>query len=175
MDIMTKERLIKLAEEEIPIHKYFGLKVEIVEKDFIKVRVPFRKDLVGDIRTNHWHGGIIATILDSVGSAIGIANFNSPEDKLSTIDLRVDYLRFANGNDLVFEGKQPFVHKWCFSHCENAQKSSSGTLLLSVDGPPAAPEAIPGCSGSHSTQELPWLRVGEALPSGARGEGPRAF
>ena len=105
MDIMTKERLIKLAEEEIPIHKYFGLKVEIVEKDFIKVRVPFRKDLVGDIRTNHWHGGIIATILDSVGSAIGIANFNSPEDKLSTIDLRVDYLRFANGYDLVFEGK----------------------------------------------------------------------
>ena len=105
MDIMTKERLIKLAEEEIPIHKYFGLKVEIVEKDFIKVRVPFRKDLVGDIRTNHWHGGIIATILDSVGSAIGIANFNSPEDKLSTIDLRVDYLRFANGNDLVFEEK----------------------------------------------------------------------
>ena len=105
MDIMTKERLIKLAEEGIPIHKYFGLKVEIVEKDFIKVRVPFRKDLVGDIRTNHWHGGIIATILDSVGSAIGIANFNSPEDKLSTIDLRVDYLRFANGNDLVFEGK----------------------------------------------------------------------
>lgn len=105
MDIMTKERLIKLAEEEIPIHKYFGLKVEIVEKDFIKVRVPFRKDLVGDIRTNHWHGGIIATILASVGSAIGIANFNSPEDKLSTIDLRVDYLRFANGNDLVFEGK----------------------------------------------------------------------
>ena len=105
MDIMTKERLIKLAEEEIPIHKYFGLKVEIVEKDFIKVRVPFRKDLVGDIRTNHWHGGIIATIFDSVGSAIGIANFNSPEDKLSTIDLRVDYLRFAKGNDLVFEGK----------------------------------------------------------------------
>ena len=105
MDIMTKERLIKLAEEEIPIHKYFGLKVEIVEKDFIKVRVPFRKDLVGDIRTNHWHGGIIAAILDSVGGAIGIANFNSSEDKLSTIDLRVDYLRFADGNDLVFEGK----------------------------------------------------------------------
>ena len=105
MDIMTKERLIKLAEEEIPIHKYFGLKVEIVEKEFIKEREPFRKDLVVNIRTNHWHGGIIATILDSVGSAIGIANFNSPEDKLSTIDLRVDYLRFANGNDLVFEGK----------------------------------------------------------------------
>lgn len=105
MDIKSKERLIKLAEEEIPIHKHFGLKVEIVEKDFIKVRVPFRKDLVGDIRTNHWHGGIIATILDSVGGAIGIANFNSPNDKLATIDLRVDYLSFADGKDLIFEGK----------------------------------------------------------------------
>lgn len=105
MDAKTKERLIRLAEEEIPIHRYFGLKVEVIEKEFIKVRVPFRKDLVGDIRTNHWHGGIIATILDSVGGAIGIANFNSSEDKLSTIDLRVDYLRFADGKDLIFEGK----------------------------------------------------------------------
>jgi uncharacterized protein (TIGR00369 family) len=105
MDATIKERLISLAEEEIPIHKHFGLKVETVEKDFIRVKVPFRKNLVGDIRTNHWHGGIIATILDSVGGAIGIANFNSPEDKLSTIDLRVDYLRFADGKDLIFEGK----------------------------------------------------------------------
>ncbi len=105
MDTKAKERLIRLAEEDIPIHKYLGLKVDTIEKDFIRVNVPFRKDLVGDIRTNHWHRGIIATILDSVGGAIGIANFNSLEDKLSTIDLRVDYLRFADGNDLVFEGK----------------------------------------------------------------------
>ena len=105
MDIKIKERLIRLAEEDIPIHKYLGLKVDTIEKNFIRVKVPFRTDLVGDIRTNHWHGGIIATILDSVGGAIGIANFNSSEDKLSTIDLRVDYLRFADGNDLVFEGK----------------------------------------------------------------------
>ncbi|MEX0360818.1 MAG: hotdog domain-containing protein [Allomuricauda sp.] len=48
---------------------------------------------------------MIATILDSVGGAIGIANFNTPEDKLSTIDLRVDYLRFADGKDLIFEGR----------------------------------------------------------------------
>lgn len=105
MDIKSKERFIKLAEEEIPFHKYLGLKIEIIEKEFIRVRVPFRKELVGDIRTNHWHGGIIAAIIDSLGGAIGIVNFNSPNDKLSTIDLRVDYLRFANGNDLIFEGK----------------------------------------------------------------------
>ena len=105
MDEKTKGRLIRLAEEEIPIHRYLGLKVETIEKEFIRVRIPFREDFVGDIRTKRWHGGIMATVMDSVGGAIGIANFESPEDKLSTIDLRVDYLRFAEGKDLLFEGK----------------------------------------------------------------------
>jgi uncharacterized protein (TIGR00369 family) len=105
MDKQISERIIRLAEDEIPIHKYFGLKVEIIEKEFIRVKVPFRKDFVGDIRTNRWHGGIMATIMDSVGGAIGIANFKSPDDKISTIDLRVDYLRFAESKDLFFEGK----------------------------------------------------------------------
>lgn len=106
MDEKTRQQLIRLAEDEIPIHRYLGLKVEIIEKAFIRVRIPFREDFVGDIRTKRWHGGIMATVMDSVGGAIGIANFESPEDKLSTIDLRVDYLRFAEGKDLIFEGKQ---------------------------------------------------------------------
>tara|TARA_A100001015_G_C15042884_1_gene741064 strand:- start:4778 stop:5206 length:429 start_codon:yes stop_codon:yes gene_type:complete len=105
MDEKTRQQLIRLAEDEIPIHRYLGLKVETIEKEFIRVRIPFREDFVGDIRTKRWHGGIMATVMDSVGGAIGIANFESPEDKLSTIDLRVDYLRFAEGKDLIFEGK----------------------------------------------------------------------
>jgi hypothetical protein len=74
MDKLTRERLIRLAEEEIPIHKYFGLKVETIEKEFIRVKVPFRKEFVGDIRNNRWHGGIMATIMNSVGGAIGVSN-----------------------------------------------------------------------------------------------------
>ena len=105
MDEKTRQRLIRLAEEEIPIHKYLGIKVERIEKEFIRVKVPFRKDFVGDIRANRWHGGIMAMMMDSVGGAIGITNFKSPEDKLSTIDLRVDYLRFAEGKELYFEAK----------------------------------------------------------------------
>ena len=105
MDEKTKERLIKLAEEDIPIHKFLGLKVDTIEKEFIRLKVPFRSDFVGDIRKNRWHGGIIATIMDTVGGAIGIANFKSPEDRLSTIDLRVDYLRGAEADTLIFEGK----------------------------------------------------------------------
>ncbi|MEM9680448.1 MAG: hotdog fold thioesterase [Bacteroidota bacterium] len=105
MDENTRQRLIKLAEEDIPIHKYLGLKVDTLEKEFIRLIVPFRSDFVGDIRNNRWHGGIIATIMDSIGGAIGVANFKSPEDRLSTIDLRVDYLRGSEAETLIFEGK----------------------------------------------------------------------
>jgi len=105
MDKKTKERFIKLAEEEIPIHKFLGLKVETIEREFVRFTVPFRDEFVGDIRRNRWHGGIIATIMDSVGGAIGVANFQSPDDRLATIDLRVDYLRGAEATTLTCEGK----------------------------------------------------------------------
>ena len=44
-------------------------------------------------------------------------------DEDSDSDLR---LEIGAHLDLVFEGYQPFGRMWCFSHCENAQKSSSG-------------------------------------------------
>lgn len=105
MDDQTKVRLIRLAEEEIPIHKFLGLKVEAIGSEYIRVKIPFRGEFVGDIRSNRWHGGVIAMIMDSVGGAIGVSNFISPGDKLSTIDLRVDYLRFAEDSDLIVEGR----------------------------------------------------------------------
>lgn len=105
MNYSDKQRLIKLAEEEIPIHKYWGLKVLSLEENMIRVKMPFKKEFVGDIRTNRWHGGIIAAVMDSLGGAIGVINFQSPEDKLSTIDLRVDYLRYAEAKDIIFEGE----------------------------------------------------------------------
>ena len=51
--------------------------------------------MVGDIRRSRWHGGVIDLIMDSVGGMVGIANFISKEDKLATIDLRIDYLQGA--------------------------------------------------------------------------------
>ncbi len=61
--------------------------------------------MVGDFRNNRWHGGVIATVMDSVGGVIGAVHFTSLEDKISTIDLRVDYLRGAEPQELMVEGK----------------------------------------------------------------------
>lgn len=104
MQDKKREIIIKAAEEEIPIHRFLGLKVEKLELDFVRVSVPYRKEFVGDVRRSRWHGGIIGTIMDSVGGMIGIANFTSKKDKLATIDLRIDYLRGAEAYDLIVEG-----------------------------------------------------------------------
>ena len=94
-----------MVEEHIPIHKFLGLKVLIIKKGYVKVRVPFRDEVIGDFRKRRWHGGMIATIMDSVGGIIGSTYFTSIEDKLSTIDLRIDYLKGAEATAIIVEGE----------------------------------------------------------------------
>ncbi|MEZ5042448.1 MAG: hotdog fold thioesterase [Saprospiraceae bacterium] len=95
----------QVIEQHIPIHKFLGLKLLVLEKGFVRVSVPFRDEVVGDFRRNRWHGGIIATIMDSVGGIVGGTYFKSFEDKLSTIDIRVDYLKGAEASSIIVEGK----------------------------------------------------------------------
>lgn len=104
--LQEKVELIKYTfEESIPMHKFLGLKIELLEESFVRIQVPFRKELAGDFRNNRWHGGVIATVMDSVGGVIGAMHFTSLQDKISTIDLRVDYLRGAEPEAIMVEGK----------------------------------------------------------------------
>src|SRR5690554_3702584 len=104
--LQNNTALIKSTfEKSIPMHKFLGLEIVLLEKNFVRINVPFRKELVGDFRNNRWHGGVIATVMDSVGGVIGAMHFTSLEDKISTIDLRVDYLRGAEPQAIMVEGK----------------------------------------------------------------------
>ncbi len=99
------EFIKQVIEQNIPIHKFLGLKLLVLEKGFVRVSVPFRDEVIGDFRRNRWHGGIIATIMDSVGGIVGGTYFKSFEDKLVTIDLRIDYLKGAEASSIIVEGK----------------------------------------------------------------------
>jgi len=101
----NKEALLKLIEDSIPIHKFLGLKVLELKDGYVKVSVPYRKEVVGDIRLNRWHGGIIATIMDSVGGITGWTHFTSNQDQLATIDIRVDYLKGAGPSTIIVTGE----------------------------------------------------------------------
>lgn len=94
-----------IIEEQIPIHKFLKLKLVEIRPGYAKVAVPFQEMVLGDILRRRWHGGILATIMDSVGGMTGMTHFTSFEDKMATIDLRVDYLKGAKDEGIVVEGE----------------------------------------------------------------------
>jgi uncharacterized protein (TIGR00369 family) len=99
----------QLVLEAIPFHKWLGLKImsgsfaDPKLEGWAHASLPYRPELIGDPRRPALHGGIIATLLDACG---GFAAWSSltVEDKVSTIDLRVDYLHHALAEPLLAEG-----------------------------------------------------------------------
>lgn len=106
---MTKKeraaKFIKFYEENIPFHKFLGLKVLELGKGAVKLRVPLRAELIGEVRGGHWHGGVVATALDAAGGMAAASLLKSPADKLSTLDIRVDYLKHCKGKAIIATGK----------------------------------------------------------------------
>ncbi len=100
----TDQTYIQVIEELIPFHKFLNVKVLEFKDGYCKLEVPFKPELVGDPRTNRWHGGMVATILDAAGGASGFKLLSDPSDKISTIDMRVDYLNGGKPSTIVAEG-----------------------------------------------------------------------
>lgn len=94
----------QLMEEEIPLHKFLGIELLEMKQGYGKVRVPFRNEVMGDVRRRRWHGGIIATVMDSVGGFAAATHLTSFDDKIATIDMRVDYLRGAKDSAIIVDG-----------------------------------------------------------------------
>ncbi|MEM7370465.1 MAG: PaaI family thioesterase [Bacteroidota bacterium] len=103
--IVTKEIAQQFIEQVIPLHRFLGVKMLDIEPGYCKMLFPFREEVIGDFRGRRWHGGIIATALDSVGGAAAMTTLTTPQDKLATIDLRIDYIRGTAPKELVVIGK----------------------------------------------------------------------
>lgn len=89
----------------IPFNKLLGFELVEIREGYAKIKIPFKEELIGDPRARALHGGLIATAMDTVGGAAGMTTLVSFEDKLSTIDMRVDYLRPGKALDLFVEGE----------------------------------------------------------------------
>jgi uncharacterized protein (TIGR00369 family) len=96
--------LKELFEQKIRFNAFLGMKVDVLEPGFARLRIPYFDELIGDPNRPALHGGVVSTLADTAG---GIAAFTSvrPGDLLSTVDLRVDYLRPAGQMDLIADGK----------------------------------------------------------------------
>jgi uncharacterized protein (TIGR00369 family) len=78
-----------------------GMQLEEVRTDYARMRLPFRPEI--EQPAGVVHGGAIAALLDSVVvPAIGQAY--PVEARFATVDMHVQYLSAAIGEDLVAEG-----------------------------------------------------------------------
>lgn len=92
-------RLSEIFRDSPFIH-WLNLSVEAVDYDAqtLRVRVPMRPEFERKANSGQWHGGPLASVIDTVGDfALGMLLGQG----LPTINFRVDYLRPATDTDLT--------------------------------------------------------------------------
>lgn len=116
-----------------------GFRYDGVEGDRVRIRVPWREDLVGDPDTDVLAGGLVTALLDHVGGlAVWIARDRF--EPIATLDLRVDYMRPAEPRrDLIAEARCyrlthsiAFVRAWAFEDGpDNPVAAAQSAYMLS--------------------------------------------
>jgi uncharacterized protein (TIGR00369 family) len=102
LDIETydADHLARAFENSIPFNKFLGMLCLEVRDGRARVELPFRPELVGNPEIPALHGGAISSTLDTTGG-LAVWSQASPNDRVSTIDLRVDYLRPGRAEPLI--------------------------------------------------------------------------
>lgn len=93
----------RLIDDEIPFNRVLGLRVRDVAHGMAVLEIPFRAELIGDRERPALHGGVVSALADTCGGA-AVWTAVGPHDRVSTIDLRVDYLRPGRAETLVASG-----------------------------------------------------------------------
>ena len=111
-----------------------GFQLESVDGETVRLRTPYRDDLVGDPETGVLAGGLVTTMLDHIG---GLAVWVAIEgfQPIATLDLRVDYMRAARPpEDLIAEAR-------CYRLTRNVAFVRAWAFETSTDDPVAAAQA----------------------------------
>ncbi len=106
---IDKQTLKQILEEMVPFNNFLGLRLESysLKPIWINSKIEIKEEYIGNVIRKAPHGGLIATIIDATA---GTAAMLSLEDfeliaRLSTIDMRVDYLDAAKGGFLLTKSK----------------------------------------------------------------------
>lgn len=88
----------------IPFNQHLGIEVVSIEAGVCRLRLPYRPEHIGDPIRPALHGGVIAAVIDACGGSAAWTLLK-PTERVSTIDLRVDYLRPGRPEALMFEAR----------------------------------------------------------------------
>lgn len=108
------KKVAAIFDTQVPFHNLLGLDIKRYDIDGVEVVVKMQPELIGNMHQNILHGGVTATVLDIVGGLTAFSGLVASRDDwsvedlqkrlttLSTIDLRIDYLRPGRGE--IFTG-----------------------------------------------------------------------
>lgn len=83
-----------------PFLQGLGIVFDRYEEDDVVLRLPFRHELTND--GVHYHGGVIASVIDTAGAAAAWSNHDfSKGTRASTIAMSVQYVGAAKSSDLL--------------------------------------------------------------------------
>ncbi|MDB4969262.1 MAG: thioesterase superfamily protein [Myxococcales bacterium] len=102
MPVLPKE-FLGLVQELIPFNKFLGIDIEEAREGWVRLGLPYRPEYLGDASRPALHGGVISTLIDTCGG-FAVWTTISMEDRVSTIDLRVDYIAPGAPEKLVADG-----------------------------------------------------------------------
>ncbi len=94
------ERLAEIFESHIPFNRFLGLRCLEIAGGSVRVELPYRPEHVGNPEIPALHGGVISATLDTTGG-LAVWSQAGPNDRVSTIDLRVDFLRPGRAEPLI--------------------------------------------------------------------------
>lgn len=109
--------LHEVFEHKLCFNELLGFKVESLDPAAPKISFAMRQELIGHYHYGRLHGGVIATVLDTVGGlAVTVAiaeKFNGETTeqvghrfgRIGTIDLRTDYLHQGIGKKFTATGR----------------------------------------------------------------------
>lgn len=99
-----RRQAIKAVFPSTPFMSGLGIVFDRYEPDDVVVRLPFREDLTNDGEV--YHGGVIATMLDTAGAAAAWSNHDFDKGaRAATVSLAIQYLGAARRSDLVCHGR----------------------------------------------------------------------
>lgn len=99
--------------DHMPFNRLLGLHVTHFASDSVEVSFAWSDNLVGNPLQHILHGGVISSVLDTAGGLMAVASaigkFTNIEQtelaaklgKMSTIDIRTDYLRPGRGKTFI--------------------------------------------------------------------------
>lgn len=106
---IDRQTLKHLLEDMVPFNNFLGLRLESYHQEpiWISSKIEIKEEYIGNVTRKAPHGGLIATIIDATAGTAAMMSLEKLEliARLSTIDMRIDYLDAAKGQSLIVKSE----------------------------------------------------------------------